>query len=223
MPDTPLRRTTAQRPVLDAETLAYWYFRLNGFLMLPNFIVHPDRSGGTRTEIDILGVRFPYRLEQPKDPMKDDREFSRIEDKPYIVFAEVKTRYCGLNTPWRDPNRGNAKRFLHLIGAYPRDGATKISNTICQQGWYSDERYHISYVMVGGQINKALRKELPEVPQITWDDIAAFVFFRFDRYYRQKRNHDQWDEAGKELWKIFEENRKDRKTFCNALTRQVMP
>jgi type I restriction enzyme, R subunit len=42
-----------QRPVLDhlaPEMVAYWYFRLNGFLQIENFIVHPERRGGKLTE-----------------------------------------------------------------------------------------------------------------------------------------------------------------------------
>jgi len=27
---------------IDPEDLAYWYFRLNGFLAIKNFVVHPD-------------------------------------------------------------------------------------------------------------------------------------------------------------------------------------
>jgi hypothetical protein len=37
-----------QRPVadrLDPEKVAYGYFRLNGFLQIENFVVHPERHG----------------------------------------------------------------------------------------------------------------------------------------------------------------------------------
>jgi len=35
----------APTPV-DSEKLAYWYLRLNGFLSIPNFIVHRDTGRG---------------------------------------------------------------------------------------------------------------------------------------------------------------------------------
>jgi len=44
---------------IKSEKLAYWYFRLNGFLTIPNLLVHPDRGTEHRTEINILGVRSP--------------------------------------------------------------------------------------------------------------------------------------------------------------------
>ncbi len=33
---------------LDPEKVAYWYFCLNGFLQIENFVVHPERRGGQR-------------------------------------------------------------------------------------------------------------------------------------------------------------------------------
>jgi hypothetical protein len=33
---------------LDPEKVAYWYFRLNGFLQIENFVVHPERRGRKR-------------------------------------------------------------------------------------------------------------------------------------------------------------------------------
>jgi hypothetical protein len=48
---------------ISSEKLAYWYLRLNGFLTITNFIVHPDFGRSQRTDVDILGCRFPYRQE----------------------------------------------------------------------------------------------------------------------------------------------------------------
>ena len=61
---------------LTTEKVAYWYFRLNGYLQMESFIVHPESGGGQRTEADLIGVRFPYRAERligrPDDIMQDD-------------------------------------------------------------------------------------------------------------------------------------------------------
>ena len=40
---------------INSEDLAYWYFRLNGFLTIQNFVVHPNR-----TEIDIIAARMKF-------------------------------------------------------------------------------------------------------------------------------------------------------------------
>jgi len=48
---------------LNPDTVAYWFFRLNGCSTITNFVVHPDRRGSQRTDVDVLAVRFPYRHE----------------------------------------------------------------------------------------------------------------------------------------------------------------
>jgi hypothetical protein len=70
---------------ITPEQLAYWYLRLNGFLTIRNFIVHPDAGSDQRTDVDILGVRFPYRAELSPHDMKDDELFTDVNDRPYIV------------------------------------------------------------------------------------------------------------------------------------------
>jgi hypothetical protein len=80
---------------LDPEKVAYWYFRLNGFLQIENFIVHPERRGGQRTDADLLAVRFPYRAERlfddPSDTMADDEQLlalcQPIRSKPVAAIT----------------------------------------------------------------------------------------------------------------------------------------
>lgn len=65
-----------KQPSLNPEKVAHWYLRLNGFLQIENFYVHPSGRGGARTDADLLAVRFPFRAErlydQPTDIMEDD-------------------------------------------------------------------------------------------------------------------------------------------------------
>jgi hypothetical protein len=42
---------------LDPEKVAYWYFRLNGFFEIENFVVHPGRQPhSARTSICSLSA-----------------------------------------------------------------------------------------------------------------------------------------------------------------------
>ena len=101
---------------LDPEKVAYWYFRLNGFLQIENFVVHPERRGGQRTDADLLAVRFPHRAERlfddPNDIMPDDEHrLSLSHDLIDVVIAEVKTNQpCTLNGPWTQEERQNVHR-----------------------------------------------------------------------------------------------------------------
>ena len=67
------RAATRRRSLpLNSESLTYWYFRLNEFFTIPNFVVHPDRGSKQRTDIDVFGIRLPNRHELIADRMEDD-------------------------------------------------------------------------------------------------------------------------------------------------------
>jgi hypothetical protein len=96
------------------ERVAYWYLRLNGFLQIENFVVHPARHGSQRTDAGLLGVRFRHRSEflyDQSDPMVDDERLRLSPCFDDIVITEVKTnQQCTLNGPWTKSERKNAAR-----------------------------------------------------------------------------------------------------------------
>ena len=97
---------------INPEHLAYWYFRLNGFMTTVNFVVHPEDGSEQRTDVDVLGVRFPYRAELLSQSMVDDAPFILEKERPYIVIAEVKKDLCKLNRPWTRKGDQNMNRIL---------------------------------------------------------------------------------------------------------------
>ena len=115
------------RPIhLNPEKVAYWYLRLNGFLQIEDFYVHPPGRHGARTDADLLAVRFPHRAERlfdnPDDTMQDDFAGLALSgDQIDVVIAEVKAGRCALNGPWTNPDRQNVHRVLAAIGCIPRD------------------------------------------------------------------------------------------------------
>ncbi len=127
---------------LTPEKVAYWYFRLNGFLQIENFVVHPERRGGQRTDADLLAVRFPFRAERlfdnPDDIMADDEQGLALSRELIdIVIAEVKTNQpCTLNGPWTQQDRQNVHRVLAAIGCLPHNqidaAAADIYQGCCQ-------------------------------------------------------------------------------------------
>ena len=189
---------------IKSEKLAYWYFRLNGFLTIPNFVVHPDYGREQRTDVDILGVRFPYRSELLENPMIDDEVFTQITDKPYIVIAEVKSRTCNLNGPWTRKEAKNMHRVLRAIGAFTRDIIDEAARKLYEEGVYENGLYYLSLFCVGSGINRELQaRKYKNVPQKTWDGILKFIHNRFENYKEQKSAHGQWDPVGRQLWNSF--------------------
>ena len=57
---------------LNPDTVAYWFFRLNGCSTITNFVVHPDRHGSQRTDVNVLAapgtVPGPYRAPSVWNP-----------------------------------------------------------------------------------------------------------------------------------------------------------
>lgn len=202
--------------VIRSDKLAYWYFRLNGFLTIPNFVVHPEWTGRQRTEVDILGVRFPHRAELLQNPMIDDEVFTKIKGKPYIIIAEVKKETCNLNGPWVRREAQNMNRVLKAIGAFKDEIIDEVARKLYEEGVYENELYYVSLFCVGRRENSDLQGKFKKVPQVIWDDILKFIYNRFKRYEGQKHDHRQWDSTGHELWKAFRAS-KDENEFTNKI------
>jgi hypothetical protein len=193
-PDTPV--------FINSEKLAYWYLRLNGFLTTVNFVLHPDTGTNQRTDVDILGVRFPYRRELILKPMIDDAPFTRIRDVPFVVIAEVKRGLCALNGPWTDPDEENMHSLLRAIGIVPKSEIKSVAEALYSAGHYSGNRVLVSLFCFGSEPNADLQQRYPSVPQRLWSDVLAFIFDRFMNYRAQKASHGSWDETGARLYDL---------------------
>jgi len=187
---------------LDPEKVAYWYFRLNGFLQIENFIIHPERRGSQRTDADLLAVRFPYRAERlfddPKDVMADDvQQLAISPDLIDIVIAEVKTSQpCTLNGPWTQQERQNIHRVLAAIGCLPPDRIEAAAADIYRAGFHRSATARIRLVAVGRDRSKDIEAAYPHVVQLIWPKMLAFIWDRLHVYRQQKTQVDQWDAQG---------------------------
>lgn len=180
------------------EEVGYWYLRLNGFLTTANFIVHPDEPGGHQlTDIDALGVRFPYRAEMLREPMQDD-EIITVENKPLIIICEIKTGSCRINNSLR--NADNINRILRAIGVFPEEQTQNIAQAIRNRGSYDSDQYRVSVLCLGDEDNPDLARQMPELIQVNWTRVLSFMYRRFERYRNRKAEHDQWDGIGHLLW-----------------------
>ena len=98
------------------EQLASWYLRLNGYLTVPNFILHPNTPGSERTEADLLAVRFPYSREVAGSLIERDDTLSCQDERIDFIIAEVKSGVCCLNGPWIKSKAGNMQYVLKWFG-----------------------------------------------------------------------------------------------------------
>lgn len=192
-------------PRLPPERVAYWYFRLNGFLQIENFVVHPKLYGGQRTDADLIGVRFPFRAERlidnPEDLIEDDvARLNLLNDRVDIVIAEIKTGRCALNGPWTNEEDQNIHRVLAAIGSLPAEVIDEAANSLYGTASFDQpDQPRIRLILVGRELDPAIAEKYAGITQLTWSEILSFIWQRFHRYSRQKAQVDQWDYVGRRL------------------------
>jgi hypothetical protein len=177
------------------EDLALWYFRLNGFFTITNFVLHPERRGAQRTEADIVGVRLPHRNEFGREV---DDEIFRRSNRLYLVIAEIKRGRCSLNEAWSRPDLANIQQVLGDLGAFAQADIPFVAKDLYDCGRYEDDLICCSLFCVGDSLNPVLPRTLP---QKTWEGVLHFIYERFRQFDRLKTDHEQWDGVGQELWK----------------------
>ena len=192
---------------LFPEKVAYWYFRLNGFLQIENFVVHPSRRGGQRTDADLLAVRFPHRAEFLLDhaqPMLDDVDALALSSGLIdVIIAEVKSNQpCTLNGPWTLADRKNVHRVLAAIGCLPQECIDQAAHDIYRDGYHEGDGLRVRLVALGRDRNGDLEKSHPRIIQLTWLPILHFIWDRFDKYRHQKKQVDQWGDQGLRLKRL---------------------
>jgi hypothetical protein len=200
-----LARERGQR----AEEVAQWYFRLNGFFLIPGFIVHPDAPRPTpRTEADLLGVRLSYSTEgvwrrQQGHNFRDGVVPISMKDhdvltnsakvgtviRHLVAMVEVKAGICEINGPWSDRsgfnNRHeptNMERALARVGFGNRTEVNAAAEKMFEDLRYEGSQFVVQYFAVGRTSSSALKQAYPKLVQITFDEIGTFLGHRFSRF-----------------------------------------
>lgn len=195
-------------PLINAEKIAYWYFRLNGFLTMQNFILHDSSAAGLpqRTEADIYGVRFPFRSELD---MPDDTTFQQLGTKPFFVIAEIKSGECKLNGPWTNRDRQNLQYLLRSMGACKPNTVDLVAQNLYADYVHEDEDQRIELFAIGSRLNTDYVTARPAPRQVLFQDILTSIFQRFHQFRMQKRDHKQWDSEGKFLYRNAKKTKED--------------
>ncbi|MEX0676257.1 MAG: hypothetical protein WD063_04240 [Pirellulales bacterium] len=207
MTDVDGRRNRGER----AEHVASWYFRLNGFLSIPGFIVHPDVvRRNPLTEADLIAVRFPHSREIiGEKPMKDDDCLVKLATYRQILFllVEVKLDVCNINGPWSDSRQGNMQRVVRRLGFAEEAQIEQIAIAMYRDLRWQDEQIVLQYVCVGRRMNDELDRRYADLVQVTWHHIGDFLFDRF-QHFPEKLSfggliHQQWPNFGREYGERF--------------------
>lgn len=187
---------------IHSEELAYWYFRLNGFLGNSSLIIHNGLgSSSLATDIDYLGVRFMFRKEL-YDPfsglfLEDDNNsmlFKYYNEKApkgniYICFCEVKK-----GTPRFNPSRekeNTIRQLLLSLGCVCEGQIPDVITQLLEQGFCIINGYYLTFVAIGNS-NQSEDIRL-EIPIISWDEVLTFIYNRFVDGKMEKSNIKSWE------------------------------
>jgi len=199
---------------MNCQDLAHWYFRLNGCLTVANFIIHPLHAGPQRTEVDIVGVRFPYRHEFD-DPEAYDSPFKEA-DRTLFLIAEVKRGRCDLNPPLRVEK--NISYVLKSLSPVNADRLAVASSDWANSGAHSGPDLSCRFMCFGERRSDTLEGS---ICQKTWDEVLHFVHRRFSYFFRVKRDNEQWDSMGRALWRQWQQSRENNATFAKSVKKEL--
>ena len=195
-----------------AEEVAEWYFRLNGFFLIPGFVVHPDtRQQYVRTEADLLGVRLRYSVEgfraslhrggrsniETFSPMKDHEPLVQAgmhgaEQRHQIAMVEVKAGRAQINGPWTNRGAANMSRALGRVGFGNKDEVKRAAEAMYDKLRYVGPSFIVQYYSVCGSKNSDLGQQYPSLIQITFDEIANFLCGRFQKFPQKIPENTSW-------------------------------
>jgi len=180
------------------ERFTLWYLRLNGYLTVPNYILHPLRPGGQRGEVDILGVRFPHSQEEAGDMMDNDNCLVlRDADEIDFIIVEVTRSDCKINDLWEKPDRADQREYiLKWLGMLDPKDVSRVAEVLCSEKRYRDDKQSIRLVSLGAKKSKYLSNS---VVQLTFDHVYDFINERLSQFNRIKRDVPQWDEFDRKL------------------------
>ena len=217
-----------------AEEVAQWYFRLNGFMSIPGFVVHPDAPRPVpRTEADLLAVRLKYSREgvwrrDHSDQFRDANKPTDMEDDPILLNAgrvgsvtrhlvamvEVKATACRINGPWSDQAKygrqgaaSNMERALARVGFGNHTEVSTAAATMYSDLRYEGKEFIVQYIAIGLQKSDELTARYPKLVQVTFDEIGSFLWRRFCAFPEklpQQNDITLWDGFGDQFRWWFE-------------------
>jgi hypothetical protein len=142
-----------------AETLAYWYLRLNGFFPINQFVLHDNNADrGPAPDCDLLAIRFPHTHETVGDghldhemllnPIWGDRnQNGNPDDRFHIIGVIVEAKGGGQETPRNAFNNERVLNSVKRLGFFQFDAnggeceATRFATNLHLNWKHSNERF----------------------------------------------------------------------------------
>jgi hypothetical protein len=169
----------------SSEDKAYWYFRLNGFFLIDNFVIHRSNNVKYSADADLIGIRMPYVFEEiggrPDD--WDTRLFQNFDPKSIIgIICQVKGGDIGKEQLFREP---------YLSYSIDRIGLTEDRDTIITQlknspiATFTNDLGHLCQIALV-LISRDRPPENENYFYFSLDYIYDFILERIEKYPKEK-------------------------------------
>ena len=182
------------------------YLRLNGYFIIPNFIVHaPTRISagrvGNYTETDIVGVRMPYsqeiigKLRIANHPPLIDGAIGKID----VVVAEVKSGSSNKpNSVWRGLHSKDVGSYIaRFVGLHSETDIQAVGDALATTFKFEDQRCRFRYILFATNANAHYQQR--GVSYITFEQAISFIVevrgqCWIDANIGVASCHHQWDD-----------------------------
>lgn len=160
------------------EELAYWYLRLNGFLVITDFVLHKSENISRSTDCDLLAVRLPG-VEEPIggqshdwDPVLFSAHFST--EMPIGLIAESKTG----NDAAKEFTSEQLVYAINRLGKlHPSQDISEILRVLECEPKYQNKHFQIGKILFSNETQKE-----DKLFSITFAQVREFLYQRFSLY-----------------------------------------
>ena len=101
------------------EIISKLYVRLKGYIV-SNLIIHSEKHGDSSSELDILGIRFPFHSQE--DRMVNIQDYlESSDDRIEVIIADVKNVQKIENVKYNKGlrrDKESIKKFINWLGCF---------------------------------------------------------------------------------------------------------
>jgi hypothetical protein len=215
------------------EELSKTYLRLNGYFIIDNYIVHnggADISNSYKkiipesTELDILGVRFPFQKEQ-SDKLLIKNDENLILQSNMIDFVIIESKSKNSNKPNSTWSLENINYILRFFGFTADENViNEIAITLKEKYSCTWNNYSIRYIITSENANDYYVDK--GLQYITIDTILNFIIkirgnCWFDEKIAVSSDHHQWNDFMNIVFKIANDQSKNSEEKKNAIIKYL--
>lgn len=201
-----------------SEELVSLFFRLNGYFLVENFIIHSGNENinysksnkvPQLTETDLLGIRLPFQKEFVG--ILNISNFENLvlnSDLIDLVIVESKTGNTNKpNSTWKNQDKiANIEYIIRFFGiTNDPETISKISRILIKAYKVEWNNYSIRYIIVSENINPDYAKK--GITYITINYVLDFIINIRGACWNKLNlgiasQHQQWSPFMKEIFKI---------------------